>query len=106
MLLFPSPEVNDFYDNRLIISWNLSQPPNLPPLENLLIMISGEPELNFDPFQDPQLEIPELDDNNFIISWIIRKPSVKTEVVFSLQSNAISEEQILVINPETYTETK
>ncbi len=106
MLLFPSPEVSDFFDDRLIISWNLFQPPNLPPLENLLVTISSESELNFEPFQDPQLEIPELNDNNFIINWVIRKPSVKTEVIVSLQSNAISEEQILIINPETYTESK
>ena len=106
MLLFPSPEVNEFFDNRLIISWNLFQPPNLPPLENLIIRISGEPELNFDPLQDPQAEIPEINDNNFIINWIIRKPSVRTEVIFSIQNDTISEEQILIINPETYTKTK
>lgn len=106
MLHFPPPEANDFFDNRLIISWNLFQPPDLPPLKNLLISISGDPELYFEPFQDPQLEIPELNNNDFIISWVIRKPLVKTKIIFWLQSNAISEEQDLIINPETYIDTK
>ena len=106
MLLFPSPTVGDFFDNRLIVSWNLFQPKNLPPLRDLLITISAYPELTFDPLQDPQLEISELNDSNFIVSWVIRKPPVRTEVLFSLQSNAISEEQTLIIKPEAYNEQK
>ncbi|UCG93641.1 MAG: hypothetical protein JSW13_04050 [Candidatus Aerophobus sp.] len=103
MPVFSSPQVNDFFDKRLIISWNLTQPLQLPPLKNLLIQISGNPQLIFDPLQDPILRIAELDNNDFIINWVIRKPIIKTEVTLSIQNDIISEEYHLVLNPETFT---
>lgn len=105
MSVFPSPEVNDFFDKRLIISWNLTQPLHLPPLKNLLIQISGNPQLIFDPLQDQKLKIAELNNNDFIINWVIRKPITKTEVTLSIQSDIISEEYSLILNPETFTQT-
>ncbi|MFW9904868.1 MAG: hypothetical protein ACFFFH_11090 [Candidatus Thorarchaeota archaeon] len=101
MPTFPLPEVNEFFDERFIISWNLKQPLNLLPLRNLLIQISGDPQLVFDPLQDPKLEIAELDENNFIINWVIQKPKIKTEVTLSIQNDVISEEYTLLLNPET-----
>ncbi|MFX1536705.1 MAG: hypothetical protein ACFFDI_21010 [Promethearchaeota archaeon] len=99
MPTFPLPEVNDFFDERLIISWNLRQPLHHPHLENLLIQISGNPQLIFDPLQDPNLKIAELDDNYYIINWVIQKPITKTEVTLSIQNDIISEEYTLILNP-------
>jgi hypothetical protein len=103
MSTFPLPEVNDFFDERFIISWSLTQPLNLPPLKNLIIQISGDPQLVFDPLQDPKLEITELDENHFILNWVIQKPKIKTEVTLSIQNDIISEEYTLILNPETPT---
>ena len=105
MPVFPSPQVNDFFDKRVIISWNLTQPRQLPPLKNLLIQISGNPQLVFDPLQDPKLKIAELNDSEFIINWVIRRPITKTEVTLSIQNDIISEEYSLILNPETFTQT-
>ncbi|MHA2244026.1 MAG: hypothetical protein ACXADY_03580 [Candidatus Hodarchaeales archaeon] len=106
MSLFPSPEVNDFFDKRLIVSWNITQPSQLPSLKNILIQVSGSPPIIFDPLQDPNLEIYEITDNEFIVNWVIRRPLVRTEVTFSIQSEIISEEHTLIINPENYTQTE
>ena len=106
MSLFPSPEINDFFDNRLLISWNIMQPPHLPSLKNIVIQISSSPPLTFDPLQDPQLEIDEVNNNEFIVNWVIQRPLVRTEVILSIQSKIISEEHSLIINPETYTQTE
>lgn len=105
MSVFPPPQVNDFFDKRLLISWTLTQPLHLPPLKNLLIQISGNPQLIFDPLQDPRLEIAELNNNDFIVNWVIRKPTTKTEVTLSIQSDNISEEYSLILSPETFTRT-
>ncbi len=104
MTRFPSPKVGNFFDHRLIVSWNIMQPPHLPSLKNLLIQISGVPPLNFEPLQDPKLEIPELNSNDIIVNWVIQKPSVRTKVTLSIQSGNISEEHSLIIDPERYTE--
>ncbi|UCG90724.1 MAG: hypothetical protein JSU57_03055 [Candidatus Heimdallarchaeota archaeon] len=100
---FPSPEINDFFDNRLIISMIIMQPPHLPSLRNILIQISSSPPVIFDPLQDPQLEIEELNNNKFIVNWVIQRPLRKTEVTLSIQSKIISEEHSLIINPEINT---
>ncbi|MFX1284360.1 MAG: hypothetical protein ACFFB5_11930 [Promethearchaeota archaeon] len=106
MILFPSPEITDFFDNRLLISWKITQPPHLPSLKNLSIQISSSPPLIFDPLQDPQLEIDEVNNNELIVNWVIQRPLIKTEVTLSIQSRIISEEHNLIINPETYTQTE
>jgi len=105
MSTFPLPEVDHFFDERLIISWNLTQPLNLPPLKNLLIQISGKPQLTFDPLQDHKLKIAELADNDLIINWVIQRPKIKTEVTLTIQNDIISEEYNLILNPETSTMT-
>ncbi|MFX0015132.1 MAG: hypothetical protein ACFFB2_10045 [Promethearchaeota archaeon] len=99
MSSFSLPEVKDFFDNRLIISWNITQPPHLPPLKNLIIQISSSPQLTFDPLQDPRLEITELDGNDLIINWVIQRPEARTEVTISIQSKTLFEEYTLIICP-------
>jgi len=103
MSTFPLPEVNNFFDERCIISWNLTQPLDLPPLKNLLIQISGKPQLIFEPLQDPKLKIAELADNDLIINWVIQRPNTKTEITLTIQNDIISEEYNLILNPETST---
>ncbi|MFX0122008.1 MAG: hypothetical protein ACFFAE_00075 [Candidatus Hodarchaeota archaeon] len=105
MPVFQSPLVNDFFDERLIISWTLTQPLHLPPLKNILIEISGNPQLIFEPLQDPRLEITELNNSDFIINWVIRRPKTITEVTLSIQNDIISEEYRLILDPETFTQT-
>ncbi|MFX0049744.1 MAG: hypothetical protein ACFFAJ_02055 [Candidatus Hodarchaeota archaeon] len=99
MSIFQQPTVKDFYDNRLIISWEIKQPEQFPPLEKLIFRISGTPELEFDPPQIPQLEVPELRGNKFIINWVIKKPLVKTKITLSAQNTSLSEDYTLVIHP-------
>jgi hypothetical protein len=98
MTFFQPPTVKDFYDNRLIVSWEINQPSQLPPLEKLVFQISGIPKLEFDPPQIPQLEIPKLNGNNFIINWVIKKPLVRTKITLSVQNTSLSEEHFLVID--------
>ena len=84
----------------------IMQPQHLPSLKKILIQISSSPPLIFDPLQDPQLEINELNNNEFIVNWVIQRPLVRTEVTLSIQSEIISEEHSLIINPETYIQTE
>ncbi|UCE12438.1 MAG: hypothetical protein JSV04_09595 [Candidatus Heimdallarchaeota archaeon] len=100
MAHFLPPESDDFYDERLIISWKLIQPPHLSNLKNITIRISGNPPLKFSPLQAPELQIPALNDNEVIVNWIIQKPVVKTEVILSIHCDIISEEYSLFINLE------
>ncbi|MHA2327909.1 MAG: hypothetical protein ACXACR_05260 [Candidatus Hodarchaeales archaeon] len=105
MLHFTPPEVEDFFDNRLIISWKISQPLGIPELKNLTCRISGIPSLIFDPLQSSTLEIPELNNNLIIINWIIRNPSTKTKITITVQNEHFFEEQNLVIKPEIHFNT-
>ena len=85
-MIFPSPEFNDFYDNRILISWEISQPRNYPDLKKIKFQITGDPELEFEPNQDPIIELPAIEDNKIILNWIIRKPTKPIEVKISIFS--------------------
>lgn len=100
MPLFRSPEVAEFYDDRLIISWKINQPSHITELSKLLIQITGNPPLNFDPFQDSKIEIPKFNGNDLIINWVFRKPSRNTEILLEIRNHNIYEKHILVINPD------
>ena len=93
MPFFKSPEVEEFYDDRLIVSWLITQPNTLPPLKNISITISGDPKLVFNPNQSNMIEIPELKDNEIIINWVINKTKVKSSVTLSLRCQEIEETQ-------------
>ncbi len=100
MVSFQNPEFEDFYDDRIIVSWKISQPSTLPSLKNLTFKIIGLPNIEFDPLQEPSIEIPELNSNDFILNWIIRKPSCNTKIILSVQNELVSEEYHLNINFE------
>lgn len=100
MAHFLPPETNEFFDERLIISWKLVQPPHLSTLKDIKIRISGNPPLEFSPLQNPELQIPALNDNEVIVNWIIQKPLLKTEIVLCIHCDIISEEHTLFIDPE------
>ncbi len=98
-MFFTKPEVNDFFDNRIVISWGIFQPEELPPLKNIQFMISGEPELVFEPNQSSIIEIPALEDNKLILNWVMAKPQEKTEIQLSLTCSIIEETQKIVFIP-------
>ena len=98
-MIFDRPEVHDFFDNRLVISWTIFQPKELPSLKKILFTISGEPELVFEPNQSSILEIPFLKDNTTIINWVVAKPREKTVISLSLSCPTIEETQKIVFNP-------
>ncbi len=100
MFNFPTPEVKDFYDNRLIISWKINQPSNLPELSKIIIQISGNPPLKFEPLQDSKIEIPKLNGNELIINWVFRKPSMNTEILLEIKNSDIYEKHLLFISPD------
>jgi len=101
MALFPVPDVKKFFDDRLIISWKINQPQEHFDLENLIIQISGNPPLNFDPLQDSKIVIPKLDGSNLIVNWVFRKPTMNTEILLELKSFQIYEKYLLNISPDT-----
>ena len=98
-MFFQEPEINDFFDNRIVISWDIFQPKDLPPLKNIQFMISSEPELVFEPNQSSIVEIPALENNKVIINWVIAKPQEKTEIRLSLTCSIIEETQKIVFIP-------
>ena len=98
-MFFQEPEVNDFFDNRIVISWDIFQPKDLPPLKNIQFMVLGEPELVFEPNQNSIIEIPALENNKVIINWVIAKPQEKTEIRLSLTCSIIEETQKIVFIP-------
>ncbi|MHA1207020.1 MAG: hypothetical protein ACTSQ9_07625 [Candidatus Hodarchaeales archaeon] len=98
-MIFDVPEVNDFFDNRLVISWTILQPKEFPSLKRIQFSISGEPELVFEPNQSAIIEIPALEDNTIIINWVVVKPKEKTDIFISLSCPTIEETQKIVFNP-------
>lgn len=100
-MIFPSPEFSGFYDNRILISWEISQPKNIPNLTKLQFKITGDSELEFEPHQDPVIELPSIEDNKIILNWIIKKPSKPIEVQLSILTPDIQETHRLSINPDS-----
>ncbi len=98
-MFFKEPEVKDFFDNRIVISWDIFQPKDLLPLKNIQFMISSEPELVFEPNQSSINEIPALENNKVIINWVIAKPQEKTEIRLSLTCSILKETQKIVFIP-------
>ncbi|MHA2052680.1 MAG: hypothetical protein ACW99F_03685 [Candidatus Hodarchaeales archaeon] len=101
MVIFPSPEYVNFFDNRILISWEISQPKNFPVLKKIQFKIFGEPELEFEPNQDPVIELPSIEDNKIILNWIIKKPQETTNIQLSITTTEIQETHRLTIKPET-----
>jgi len=100
LTFFQPPEFAEFFDDRMLISWEITQPLQLPPLEKLIFRISGNPQIEFDPPQLPQIDIPTLNGNKIIINWVIRRPKVKTEILLSIHTSELSEEHMLLVNPQ------
>jgi hypothetical protein len=98
-MFFNEPEVNDFYDDRIVISWNIFQPKELPPLKEIKFTILSIPEVIFEPKQSSTIEIPELDNNKIIVNWIIARPLEKTEICLSLACPILEETQKIVFIP-------
>ena len=101
-MIFNKAEINEFYDNRLIISWEITQPFDLPPLRKIVFTIIGKPELTFEPDQSSVIELPELENNKIILNWIISKLKERTEVTLTLSCPVIEESQKIVFNPRSY----
>ncbi len=99
-MIFPSPEFSKFFDNRILVSWEISQPKNHQPLKKIQFKISGEPDLEFEPDQAPIIELPLIEDNEIIINWIIKKPIETTEVILSIVTSEIKETHRLTLNSE------
>jgi hypothetical protein len=100
MPFFPVPEVKEFYDNRLIISCKINQPSHLSELSKIIIQITGNPPLNFEPLQDSKIEIPKLNGNDLIINWVFQKPTMNTEILLEIQNHNFYEKHLLVISPD------
>lgn len=103
MSLFAPPEVNEFFDDRLIISWLITQPQQSPDLTELVIQISTDPPVIFEPLQDQKLTISHLSDNEFIVNWVIKKPIIQTEIILKIQNQEISEDHHININPDDFS---
>ncbi len=98
-MVFPPPQVSDFFDNRLLVSWKISQPENHPPLQDIHFTIVGKPELVFEPNQRSTIEIPALDGNEVILNWVFIKPTVITEISLTIIASTIEETQKILVTP-------
>ncbi|MHA1993334.1 MAG: hypothetical protein ACW97Z_02215 [Candidatus Hodarchaeales archaeon] len=98
-MLFPPPETSKFYDNRVLISWEISQPKNCGVLRQLKFEISGTPNLVFEPEQNPIIELPTLEGNIVILNWVIKQPEVTTKISLSMESSTIKETQKITLTP-------
>ena len=98
MPYFSSPTASDFYDDRILISWKITQPSNLPPLKNLVFKIKSEPKVTFIPLQSDLISLPELDNNKIIINWVIQKPTQPTKVDLSVECDSTTENHQIIIN--------
>jgi len=97
MSIFAPPSITDFFDKRLLISWHLTQPEHLPPLENLTLRISADPPVEFEPNQQPEVIIPSLNGSRFIINWVIKRPVIKTLITLTVDHDSVSDMHTLVI---------
>ncbi|MHA2074475.1 MAG: hypothetical protein ACW97X_07635 [Candidatus Hodarchaeales archaeon] len=102
MPLFAQPEVSEFFDNRLIISWLIAQPQQYSELSDLVIQISTDHSVIFEPLQEKKVTIPPLSDNDIIINWVIQKPIHQTEIFLKIQNQDIDEEYTININPDDF----
>ena len=98
-MLFPSPEISKFHNNRVLISWEISQPKNCDPLRELRFEISGIPKLIFDPDQSPIIELPTLEGNTVILNWVIKPPEENTEICLTICSSTLRETQKISLSP-------
>ncbi len=98
-MLFPPPEASKFYDDRILISWEISQPKNCDLLRELKFEIYGKPKLIFDPDQSPIIELPTLEGNTVILNWVIKQPEKSTDIHLSMESSTIKETQKITLTP-------
>jgi hypothetical protein len=98
-MLFPSPEASKFYDNRVLISWEISQPKNCEPLQDMRFEITGTPKLIFEPDQNPIIELSTLEGNTVILNWVIKPPKVTTEICLTMSSSTLRETQKISLTP-------
>ena len=98
-MLFHPPEASKFYDNRILISWEISQPKNCEPLREMKFEISGVPNLLFEPEQNPIIELPTLEGNTVILNWVIKSPEVTTEICLTMSSSTLRETQKITLTP-------
>lgn len=95
VVYFTPPNCFSFYDNRILISWSIIQPPELPPLKNLTFRINSNSTLSFIPPQSDSISLPELDNNHIIINWVIERPMQPIEVCMSLECDVTTEKHHL-----------
>ncbi|MHA1974718.1 MAG: hypothetical protein ACTSW1_17105 [Candidatus Hodarchaeales archaeon] len=102
MTLFEPPTIENFFNGRLIISWKILTPPKKFHLKNILIRISGEPSLEFNPPQDSQIRLPLIDSSEVYVNWVINKPERYTLIKLNFSSDELSEEHIVQFNPDKF----
>ena len=98
-MLFPPPESSKFYDDRVLISWEISQPKNCVILRELKFTISGKPKLVFEPDQSSIIELASLDGSTVILNCVIKQPEASTEIQLVMESTTIKETQIITLTP-------
>ncbi|WP_455140532.1 hypothetical protein [Candidatus Hodarchaeum mangrovi] len=99
MSFLQSPRIFQFFDDRLLISWDLGQPSNSPPLFDIKIKLQANPPVIFIPPQSDMIEISEINKNQIIINWVIKKPQMKTIIKLLLTCNSFDDEQELIYSP-------
>ncbi|MHA1215369.1 MAG: hypothetical protein ACTSPG_08725 [Candidatus Hodarchaeales archaeon] len=99
MPLFEPPIIENFFNGRLIISWKISTPSENSNLRNILIKVSGEPPLEFNPPQQSQITLPLLDDSDVFVNWIINKPDRDTLIKLTFSSDDLLEEHEIKFSP-------
>jgi len=97
--ILQSPRIYQFFDDRLLISWVLTQPSNNPPLFDVKIKLQANPPIVFVPPQSDVIEISEINKSKIIINWVIKKPQMKTIIKLFLSCNLLDDERELVYSP-------
>lgn len=101
MSKFQSPKIYPFFDDRLLITWELEQPSNNPPLFDIQIKFEANPPIIFVPPQSDVIKISEINKNQIIINWVIKKPQTRTIIKLFLSCNSLNDELELVYSPVT-----
>lgn len=83
-LEFKDPYLEKLDENRVLVICEINQLSGYPDFTNIKVLIKNHEDFTFIPSQNPEIKIPKLDNNEIIVTWILKIPITDTpiEIIF------------------------
>jgi len=86
---FKNPYLENLDTDRILIIWELNQLSEYPEFTNITIQIINYKDFTFVPPQNPEIKLPRLDNNEIIVTWILKKPFSDSAIELFFQSDQL-----------------